>query len=106
MLVAVFGQQRLDALLHLAAGIVIRQRRRIAVEQGIRLQRQVVAGQMLRLVFQRDAHILLGLCQRLLRQGVHQVEVDIVEMALRDIDRTACFIRIVDAPQRLADVSR
>ena len=48
MLIAIRRQHFLDALLHVAARIVVRQRRRIAMEQRVRLQRQVIAGQMLR----------------------------------------------------------
>ena len=34
--------------------------------------------------------------QRLRRQGVHQVEIEIIEVRLRDVDRAARFIAIRD----------
>jgi hypothetical protein len=55
---------------------------------------------MLWRVFQRDAHVLLGLLQRLLRQRIHQIEVDVVKVILRNVYRTSGLISIMDAPQR------
>ena len=101
MFIAVACQRFLDALLHIAARIVVRQRRRLMREHCVRLQRQVVTGEVLRLVLQSALHILHRLIQRLPRQRIHQVEIDIVEMLLRNFYRVFGFSRRMDAPQRL-----
>ena len=52
---------------------------------------------MLRRKFQRFAHILHRLFQRLLRQAIHQVKIDIVEMLLRNFHCAPRLICIVNA---------
>ena len=88
MIIAVCGQQRFDVLLHIAARIIIRQGRRIAMKQRVRLQRQVIARQMLGRKRQRNLHILQGFIQGLIRQRIHQIEIEIIELLLRNLDGT------------------
>jgi hypothetical protein len=47
---------------------------------------------------QCDLHVLQRFRLRLLRQGIHQIQIDIIEMALRDFNSPPRFRRRVDAP--------
>ena len=50
---------------------------------------------------ERGIDLGLQLRRRLARQGVHQVEIEIVEQSGRDVDRLACLVAVMDAPQCL-----
>ena len=73
----------------------------MAVKQGVGFQREVIGRKVGGAEAQRRIDVLLSLLQRLLRQGVHQVEVDVVEMRLRNADRAARLFAVVNAAQRL-----
>ena len=51
---------------------------------------------------QRGLQVAPGFLQRLLGQRIHQVEVEIIEMLLRNPDRAPRLVAVVDAAQRLA----
>ncbi len=55
---------------------------------------------MRRCAVQRLPHIGLRLRERLARQREHQVEIEVVEAALRNLDRLQCLSAIVDATER------
>ena len=56
--------------------IVIRQHRRTGAEEGIRLNRQLIPRQVRRVELDGLAQIVQRFIQRLVRQAVHQVEVE------------------------------
>jgi len=70
-------------------------------EPGVRLERQVVDGQVRRAQRQRDVQVAAQLREALLRQRVHQVEVEGLEEAGRRLDRGAGLRRVVDAADAL-----
>ena len=101
MLVAVCGQHLLDALLHIAARIVVRQRAAAGAQTACSVpasggNRTDVAA----CIAVRSAHPVAPRPASV-RQRIHQVEIDIVEMLLRNLDRAFGFIGRMDAPQRL-----
>ncbi len=99
---AYFGQTRLDCLLHVGGEIVVRQIRRGRVaERRVGFERQVVDRQVRRLEAQRDIDVGKCLSQRLPRQGVHQVEVEGIEVDGGKFGCPARLAVIVDAPQCL-----
>jgi len=67
----------------------------------VRFHRQVVQRQVRRREVERRLQVLARFGQRLRRQRVHQVEVEIVEGVLRNLDCARCLIAIVDAAQHL-----
>ena len=91
----------LGALLHLGGQVVGGQFRWMPVEHRVRLERQLVGRQ----VRGTPANALLDVgerpVERLPGQAVHEVEVDVVEVLLRDPDRAPRLVRVVDAAQRL-----
>ena len=99
--VAGVSEPLIDHVLHVGGEFRVRQRRRMAVKEGVGFQREVVGRKVGGAEAQRRIDVLLSLLQRLLRQGVHQVEVDIVEMRLRNADRAARLFATVNAAQRL-----
>ncbi len=100
MLVAAPGQQRFDRRLHRRSRVIVRQLRREAVEIRVGFQRQVVGREMRR----READGRFDICARLrqclLRQAVHQIEVEIIEVRMRDFDRAPGLCIIVNAAER------
>ena len=91
----------LDHLLHVGAGIVVRQHRRELRENRVRLQRQVVQRQVRRRRGNRDAKVGARLFQRLPGQRIHQVEIEIVEMPMRDLDGATRLCIVMNAAERL-----
>ena len=100
MQVAGCGEPLFDGFLHIGGQIGV-ERGRPGSKRGVRFDGKLVAGK----VRGRVAHCLpeVGkrLVERLLRQAVHQVEVDGVEMAQSDLDGAAGFAVVVNAAQRL-----
>src|SRR5690606_17883025 len=90
----------LDGVLHVGGGVVVGQRGRVPEERRVRLQRQVVAGQVLGAEGQRRVEVGQRAGDVLARQRVHQVEVHAIEVLLRDGDRAARLGAVVDAAQR------
>ncbi len=84
-----------------AADVVVGQRRRVAVEQRVGLERQVVERQVRRPERQRGRGIGFGLGHRLARQRVHEVEVDVAEDRQRRLGGGARLVGVVDAAERL-----
>ena len=72
------SQRRFASLLHGPGMVVIRQRRRVGGEHGVRFQRELVVRDMGGLQRHRAFHVGQRALQGLLRQRVHQVEVDVV----------------------------
>src|SRR5690242_8921998 len=76
--VAGFGQPPFASFLHVPGGIVIGQRWRTLGEWRARLERQLVMGDVRRTEHDRAFDIRQRALQWLVRQRVHQVEVDVV----------------------------
>jgi hypothetical protein len=93
-------ERRGDRFLHRGGGIVVGQRRRVPEEVRVRLDREVVEGQVRHARRDRRGDIRARLVRGLARQRVHQVEVDVVEVLARDLDRAPRLGLVVDAPQR------
>ncbi len=101
MAVAVRVQQRLERLLHVSSNVVIRHPRRMAMKPGVRLDGEVVGRDMLRRVREYFAQVGHCLSKCLLRQCVHQIDVDVVETTLRSVDCIERLLPIMNAPQCL-----
>ena len=93
---------------HLAHGIehgcgqvIVGYLRRKARKQRVRLQRQVIAGQVRRRKRQRRGQILAQLGQRLLRQRIHQVEIEGVEQPGGSLGRRPRLRAVMHPAQRL-----
>jgi hypothetical protein len=71
------------------------------MEIGIRLDCQVIHGQVRRLESERRPKISVQLRQRLIRQSIHQVEIEVFEMRSRDVDRCTRLSLVVNTPQFL-----
>ena len=100
--VTVLGQQRLAGFLYVPQGVVFRQHRRLIPEHRVRLQRQLIPGNVRRLQRNGLAQIAQGIVQRLIGQTVHQVEVEVIEPGLpRHARRTHGFVTVVDAAKGL-----
>jgi hypothetical protein len=87
-------------LLHVGRQVVVGQRRRRVVERRVRLQRQVIGRDVADPAADRRGDVGFGLCQRLTRQRVHQVEIDALEIGQRQFDRAPRFGAVMDAAQR------
>ncbi len=68
---------------------------------GIRLDGQVICGEVPRRELDRRRKVGLRLHQGLLGQAVHEIEVDVVEVGAGDLDRAARLMVIVNATERL-----
>ena len=91
-------EPRLTGLLHIPRAVVVRKRWRIRRERRVGLERQLVMRQVRRLQRNRFFHIRQCAIDRLFRQRVHQIEVDIVDAGiLRHFHRALGFARAVDA---------
>ena len=99
MAVAARGQRLLDGVLHLRRQVGVGQRRRLEEEGGVRLQRQVVGGEVRRAEGRRRRDVGARLLERLPGQGVHQVEVGVVEVLQGKFDGVPRLVRVVDAPE-------
>ena len=75
-----------DHFLHVGGELVIRQRRREAMEQRVWLQRQVIDRQVIGAERERGIYILFARGEHLIRQREHQIEINVVEIHLRDFD--------------------
>ena len=95
------GQARFYGLLHVRGRIVVRHLGRMPVEQGVRLDGEVVGRDMRRRKTDRGIDVFHGLHQRLSRQRVHQVKVYVVEARLGDLNGGARLRGVVDAAERL-----
>ena len=94
-------QPRLDGLLHIGGQVVVGQiGRRAGGKQGVGLQRQVIGRQMARAQRQRLFDIGQRLLQRLAGQGVHDVQIEGVEVAAGLLGGAARFVGAMNAPQR------
>src|SRR5882672_8006499 len=71
------------------------------VEVRVRLDRQVVERQVRDTGIDRCVDVGARFIQGLAGQRVHQIEIDVVEVFARDIDRTPGFAAVVDAAERL-----
>ena len=91
----------LDHVADRGGQFLVRQRRGKAVEEGVRLERQVIEGEMRRAGRERFRHVGLGLGERLPGQRIHQVEVEVVEARMRDLDRAPRLAIVVDPAERL-----
>ncbi|MNZ48643.1 hypothetical protein D3C78_663910 [compost metagenome] len=100
--VAVLGQQGLAGLLDVPEDVVLRKLRRLAPEHCVRLHGQLVPGQVRRRLGDGDAQVVQGIVDGLVREAVHQVEVEVVEAgAARHVGGADRFLAVVDAPQGL-----
>ncbi|MNI30002.1 hypothetical protein D3C73_838310 [compost metagenome] len=100
--VTVFGQQRLPGLLDVPQRVVFRQCRRLVPEHRVRFQGQLIPRQVCR--FQGDgcAQVGQGIVQGLIRQAMHQVQVEVIEAGLpRHAGGTYGFVAIVNPAQGL-----
>src|SRR5690606_16685336 len=78
--VAGVGQQRLATLLHVPGPVVVGNAgRRTRGEQGVRLKGELVVGDVRRLQGDGAFDVVFGHGQVLAGQGVHQVQVEVVE---------------------------
>ena len=95
------GQLLESTQFHHRRAVVVGQRGRVVMEQGVGLQRELVAGQVLRLQGDGLFEIGLGLLQVLSRQCEHQVDIDIVETGLAcRFEGTQSLLPVVDTAQR------
>ena len=103
MLEAGRGQQGLAVFLDVPGGVLVGDAARGAGgEQGVRLQGQLVVRDMRRLQRERALQVGAGAGQVLAGQGVHQVEVDVVEAGvLGQLHRRLGLAAVVDAAQSL-----
>ncbi len=100
--VAAGGQPLQPGLLNRPENVFLGQRGRARVEHGVGFQRQLIPGQVLGC----ERHGLIQIGHRLgvllIRQAVHQVEVQVVEAgAARHLDRTEGFAVVMDAAKGL-----
>ena len=72
-------QQGMTGVLNIGQHLVIRQRRRVKCETGIRLDGQLIPGQMRGFQCQRGFQIAQRVGHTLAGQAVHQIEIEIVE---------------------------
>ena len=82
-------QLRLYPLLHINRQFIIGHSWRMLVKKSIRLDGQMVVGQMRRLITQGNRHIGFELCQGLIGQGKHQIKIYFVKQLIRRIERRA-----------------
>ena len=73
--------------------------RRVA-EGRVRLQGKLVGADVLHAERQSSLHIGQRVCGILLRQGIHQINIDALENAAGFFDGSAGFVCRVNAPQR------
>ena len=94
-------QSGFDRILHVGAQVRLRQRRRAGGKGGVGFDRQLIAREVSR----RERQCRVDVCQRLFEvltgQAVHQVEVQIVEVAGRHRDRLPRLPLVVDAAECL-----
>ncbi|RMR95671.1 hypothetical protein ALP75_202581 [Pseudomonas syringae pv. actinidiae] len=96
------GQQLLSGFLNIPKNVVFRQNRRLIPEDGVGFQGQLIPGQVRRREGDGLAQIVQRFVLRLVRQAVHQVQVEVVETGLtRHVGGANRFVAIVDAAQRL-----
>ena len=96
------GQQTQALLFQVGAAVTVGLLRRRAEEGGIRFDGQLVPAQVRRLQRHRLAQVIQRLRRRLARQGVHQVQIEIVEAGVAGVGGGAQgFLRPMDAAQRL-----
>ena len=95
------GRELGDAIEHLARRVVVGHGRRMLGKEGVGLDRQVVDAQVRRLEGQRLPQIRLELGQRLLRQRIHQVDIESVEGRGGLFDRGHRLGAVVHAAERL-----
>ena len=75
--VAGSGEPGLAGFLHRPGMVVVRQRRRVGGERGVRFERQLIVRDVRGLQRHRALHVGQCAVQRLLRQRVHQVQIDV-----------------------------
>ena len=91
-----------DRLLHVGGQVVVRQvGRRGVAERRVGLEGEVVGRQVRRLEAERGVDIGQRLGQRLPRQGVHQVEIEGVEMGGGQLGGATRLGVVVNASERL-----
>ncbi|MNF68715.1 hypothetical protein D3C84_505800 [compost metagenome] len=100
--VAVLGQQGLAGFLDVPENVVLGHHGRLVPEHGIRLHRQLVPGQVGRALGDGKAQIAEGILDGLVRQAVHQVQVEVGETGgARHVGGADGLVTVVDAPQGL-----
>ena len=99
MLVAGACERRVHGVLDVGGRVVVGQRRRIAVEQRVGLERQVIERQVRRRERQRRREVGARLVHRLPRQAVHEVEVHVAEDHQRRFGRAARLVGVVHAAE-------
>ncbi len=77
--VAARGKGGADGVLHRRRRIVIRQHGRMPVEKRVRLEREMVEGQMRGAGLERGFGVGARLGERLLGKRHHEIEIDVVE---------------------------
>ncbi len=97
------GSQQLVALLeNIPQRVVIRQHRRARTKQRVRLNGQLIPGEVRRVQLNGLAQIVQRFVQRLIRQAVHQVEVKAAQAQPGcQMCGALCFTRAMNAPQTL-----
>src|SRR5207247_9443225 len=81
-------------------GVLVGQRGWMPVKKRVRLEREMVEGQMRRARLERRVDIGARLGQRLLGERDHEIEVDVVERVPGDFDRAPSFAVVVNAAER------
>ena len=87
VLVTRVSRQLLDHLLHSGSRVVVGHDGWVTMEVCVRFNREVVERQMGRRVRERTRNIGLRLRDRLPRQAVHEIEIEVLEVLASDIDR-------------------
>ena len=94
-----FGLQR---LLHGRQHVLIRQRRRLGMKQGVRFERELVKRKVRGLERQRRAQIGECFVECLPRQAEHEIEIEVVEAGgARRLRGRECLVASVDASEFL-----
>ncbi len=101
MLEAGRTQHLLRQVLHVGQCIVVRQLGRMRKERGIRLDGQLVGGKMRRSHAQARVEVGARAVERLARQAVHEVDVDVADGFHRQGDRAPRLVGRVNAPECL-----
>ncbi len=95
------GAARGDAVQHVVGQVLVGQRRRVFGKNGVGLKRELIDRQMRRRVAQGGVEVALQHGQGLARQGVHQVQVEVLEVLRRFCHGGVRLRRIVCAAQGL-----
>ena len=101
------GEQFLPVALDLPGCILVRQRRRARMKYRAGLEGQLIVGDVRGVQRAGNAHVVERFLERLFRQRVHQIEVEIIEpRGAQFVDRALRILGRVNAAQPLERARR